>query len=754
MKGRNPIFSFNGGEISRRMEGRSDLDGVYDRAVAFMLNYVPAVEGPAMKRPGFRYIRDAMTTAAWLSRFVFNTTQAYVIEWGDLLLRFYTNGGRIEDGAGVPYELAVPYTAEEAPRVSVKQSYDRLYLAHPNHPPAMLTRVDAEQFVYSEIPLKDGPFKDFNTDKTKTVTISGAGEVGDIATVTADIPLFQAGHVGAPFIFEVEGFSSVPAWEPFRKTDTLVVGNLRRSDGKVYELVSIGGSAYTGSIEPTHTSGTEWDGSQQIIQGSETDKSGVQWKYRYDRFGVGVIQAVTSATIATVKVTRAFPVGITTYHWAHACFSKVEGWPQLVDVWGQRLVFWKGVDFAGSVTGDYFNFSPVDKSGIFAPDMGFRRRLDLADPPMWSFADKEYMLAGTASGEVVVGQINTAAGLSSDNLRADPQSSYGSREAWPVSVGTGVLFVQRGGRKIREGVFSYQQARFVGANINIYARQITRSGVNWLAFQQEPEEILWGGRGDGLLIAHPHSPEQAVKGFARVQLAADGVALSGVTIPSDDGSSDDLWILAELGDQKCIMKLADWWDEDAGLERADAVFVDYCVSYDGTQLDDAGVPLGLRQTFDVGLAHLNGRTVRVLADGIEYNDLVVVAGVLNLPKPAMKVVVGLGYKARIRLLRPEIRGVGQTTQGLRKRIARMIGRLIDSGPLAMLNSRGEKDWFFERPNSLKMDTAPPLYNGDTSNIPVGLGSDFSDAGEILSDDASPSIISLLIPTYELEELKQ
>jgi hypothetical protein len=57
-------------------------------------------------------------------------------------------------------------------------------------------------------------------------------------------------------------------------------------------------------------------------------------------------------------------------------------------------------------------------------------------------------------------------------------------------IGTSVLFVQRGARKIREAVFSYEAGRFVGANITIYARHITRTGVRWLAWQQEPEEAL------------------------------------------------------------------------------------------------------------------------------------------------------------------------------------------------------------------------------------------------------------------------
>jgi hypothetical protein len=93
------------------------------------------------------------------------------------------------------------------------------------------------------------------------------------------------------------------------------------------------------------------------------------------------------------------------------------------------------------------------------------------------------------------------------------------------------------------------------------------------------------------MICHPHSPEQQVKGFARVQLAAGATAIAGVTIPSDDGQLDELWILAELEGQKSILQLTNWWDEDLGLTRADAFFVDFGVQYDGTLIDpDTGSP--------------------------------------------------------------------------------------------------------------------------------------------------------------------
>jgi hypothetical protein len=746
---RTPIFSFNAGEISRRMEGRSDLGGVYDKAVAQMLNFVPAIEGPAMKCPGFRYVKDAHATAEWLVRFVFNVTQAYVFELGEQYVRFYTNGGRIETSPGVPFELAVPYSAAEWPRVAVWQSFDRLYLTHPEHPPAMITRTGAETFTYEVIPLINGPYQDFNTDKSKNVTWSGNGEIGGLATITAGAAIFTAsGLVGTPFIFEVHSFSDVHAWEPQVRSDDLIENtSLRRNAGKVYMCTARTGSGtgnrFTGTREPVHTEGEEWDGSGDVIVGTDNDRAGVKWKYIHDRFGAGTITEVVSTSQIKIKVTRRLPIisqTEETYKWAVGAFSDAAGWPQLVAAWNQRLIFWRGVDIAGSVTGSYFDFAPIDDSGIFADDQGFRRRMDVADPPMWLHVDKNYMLAGSASGELVVSPINAAAGLSGDNIRADAQSSYGSAEVWPCALGTGLLFVQRGGRKIRDAAFDFGQDRFVGADANIYARHVTRSGIAWLAYQAEPETLVWGGRGDGSLIVHPHNPEQEIKGFARRELAA-GTALCGVAIPSEDGSSDELWMLADLDGQKCILKLAEWWDEDAGTELADACFVDYAVSYSGAP----------QQTFSTGLAHLEGREVRILADGHQESGTVT-DGSITLRKPASKVTIGLGYAARIKLLRPEMRGA-PTLQGLRKRAVRLFARVIDTVSLIFSNGRDEER-FFDRPLDTQMDTAPPRRNGDSDNIGVGGGSAYELDFELVSDDAFPCMISMLVPTYDVEELQR
>src|SRR5207253_11104162 len=142
------------------------------------------VEGPAAKRAGFRHIRAAQVSASWLSTFIFSVTQAYVLEWVAAKLRFYTNGGRIETIPGTAYEVSIPYAAAQAPFVSGQQSYDRLYLAHRNYPPAALARTGAVTFSYAPLTLLSGPFADQNTNEAVTVSAAGTFTVGGAVTLT------------------------------------------------------------------------------------------------------------------------------------------------------------------------------------------------------------------------------------------------------------------------------------------------------------------------------------------------------------------------------------------------------------------------------------------------------------------------------------------------------------------------------------------------------------------------------------------
>lgn len=727
--------SFNGGELSPRMGGRVDT-AIYQVGVAEALNFVPTVEGAIIKRPGFETIRPARAGATWLSQFRFNLTQDYVIEWSAQTLRFYTNGERIETAPGVPFELAVPYSAAEAPFVSAQQSFDRLYLDHPNHPPARLTRTSATTFTYEVLPFTNGPFADGNADEGRTVTVS---DTSGLVTITASAAIFQEGHVGAPFRIEAADFSTIPAWEPQAKGVT--IGMMRRSEGKVY-IAASGGT--TGTVVPLHDTGTEWDG-QKLLDANDKGPFGVQWTYRHDRFGMATIASVAPGGMsATATVTRTLPDSIKdvpTFRWAHGAFSAAAGWPSVVIAWGSRLCHFKNFELLASVVGSYLNHQTHTAAGVMAGDLAFRRTLSSEDPVLWAVGDRR-LIVGTASREIAIGAINQAQAVGGDNIEAVPQSFYGSERVFPVQIGTSGVFVQRSGRKLRQAEYDFARDRYQAANMTVWCRHITKSGIVQLAFQKEPEELLIGVRGDGQMIVHPHAPEQEVKGFARIRHGG-GRVLSAVccaTDPAEGAVQDSLWVLVEHEDgSRWVERMAAWHEDEDPIEGA------FYVDSGSTIVAAAG------QTHFTGATQLAGKAVAVLAAGGVVTGVTVAGdGSFDVPAAvvpadrAYRLTVGLPYTARVTTLRPELGG-RETSQGKRQRVVRMVLRLIATTGIRIGSMGGILDNLIDRASDEHMDAPVPLFTGDTERTVSG---GWSRSGQTVfeSNAPLPATIVAAMPT--------
>lgn len=737
--------SWNGGELSPLMMGRVDT-AIYAIGAEILENFVPAIEGPVQKCPGFRRIRAAAASATWLTRFVFNTTQSYVIEGSEGKARFYTNGERIESGPSTPYEVVVPFEAGEWPALSTQQSYDRMYAAHPAHPPGVLTRTSATTFAYAEEELENGPFGDGNSNEAISVLVTGddltsGGEV----TITASAAIFQAGHEGALFQVEAYDFSDLPAWEV--GVDGNVSGTtIRRSDGKAYLAAS---SGRTGTVQPTHEEGTEWDGSGNK---DVNDKGpyGVKWTYLYDQFGIIRIDSVSPFGMeATGTVLRRVPESLQTvasWRWAHAAFSEAEGWPSHVFLWESRLCYIRGFDLFASVVGDYgggrANFQQYLSSGRLAPDLAFRYRLAIPDAPLWVKVDRVPII-GTASGEYAVNLKNPASGVQEGNLRLDKQSNYGSAQIDPVEAGTSIIYVQRGGTQLREANYNVGPDRYVSPNINRWARHIARPSLVQLGQQQMTEELLFGVRADGQLVLRSYDPEQEVKGFSRRVLGQDGAVVSAVCIPNEDGSRDDIWALCEWGGAKSVQRMADWWQ--TGADIADAYFVD----------DGASDNLDTPSATISGLDWLVGVEVAILADGaVVPRQVVPDSGTITLPFAARKRVVGRPYTARLRTLRPETRDPsGQSSTGKRKRLVNLVLRLLETSGIRIKPNveapNGRLETLLDRPTSAAMDAPQPLFTGDTDEKSVG--GEYGQDGryEIISDDPRPCFVVAAMPRLEV-----
>lgn len=89
--------SFGGGVIAPEMLGRIDLNH-YQTGLATCLNFYPLPSGPAVNRPGFQFIKEAKDGGSAATRvipFIFNTEQAYCLEFGNLYMRIHTEGSTV-----------------------------------------------------------------------------------------------------------------------------------------------------------------------------------------------------------------------------------------------------------------------------------------------------------------------------------------------------------------------------------------------------------------------------------------------------------------------------------------------------------------------------------------------------------------------------------------------------------------------------------------------------------------------------------
>lgn len=180
-------LSFNAGEWSPACWGRIDLQKRRS-ALADGRNMVPLVQGTITRRPGTWYVTTAKspTGAVRLQRFEFSTTQAYVLEFGEGYVRFYTDDGQLLD-SGVPYEVATPYSAADLPGLGFTQSADVLYIAHSNYAPKKLMRNGATDWSLVDIVFQDGPYLGQNiTDTYLSCSVSRAGAKGTLSANKAD----------------------------------------------------------------------------------------------------------------------------------------------------------------------------------------------------------------------------------------------------------------------------------------------------------------------------------------------------------------------------------------------------------------------------------------------------------------------------------------------------------------------------------------------------------------------------------------
>lgn len=698
----SPILeNFNTGEVSPLIGGRVGFDK-YPNAATILENFIPTTQGPNVRRGGFRFVNEVKNSAkkVLLVPFEFSVDQAYVLEFGDLYVRFYTWDavtkvrGILESAPGVPVEVVTPYAtadlynADGTPRLRFAQSGDFLYLAHPNYSPKILQRITATSFSLTNFEADGGPFQSLN-DTTTTVYASAA--TGSV-TLTASASIFQSGHVGSLFFLESKSVNAIPAWEV---SVSITAGQERRSDGKTYEALN---AATTGTNRPVHTEGAVFDGS-----------SGVQWQYRDPGYGWVRITAFTSATEVTATVLSRLPSqvvgsGNATTRWAYGEWSSVAGWPSCVTFFRERQVWARGRTVWFSVSAD-FNDYQTRIFGNVTADAAFTVNLSSGkiNEIQWIFPDRD-LIVGTSGGEFAVGELTNGEPLGPNNRKSSVASSFGTRAITPLRNSDSILFVLRSGRIARETFYDFTSDGYKSTDLTVLAEHITLGGLVQAVFSPDPDQIVWAIRADGALLGFTWNNEQSVRGWHRHPIGGDGIVESLAVIPAAEGDRSELWAVVRRTINGNTVRYVEYMERPyrEGDGQEDQFYVDSGLTYSGTATNTVS-----------GLDHLEGETVSVLVNGAPHPNVKVSSGAISLQLSGTVIQVGLPCPARYRSMRIEAGARDGTAQGKTKRIHKCVFRLLNTGggEYGALNG-GQMDSFIFRRPSDPMSAPVPLFSGD------------------------------------------
>lgn len=603
--------NFASGELTPLAQGRTDLTR-YGTGLRTCRNYVIRPHGCLMNRAGLIYAATTRNSGAKKSRlvpFVFSTSQAYMLEFSEGFMRAYSNGVMV--GA----EVATPYLESDLDSLQWAQSADVLTLTLQRLPQYEVRRTSlVPVFTVTQASYTEGPFLTQNVDTTITVSASA---ISGAITLTASSGIFSASHVGGLFRLEQQNVDDVNPWEPTKVIETGAaspVGLLRRNDGKTYQCtapVPPGGTVNTatGSIPPTHDSGTAKDGDGNKVA-SFADIVGVSWLYLDSGFGIVRITGFASPTVVTGTVVRQLPTTVIAHAsslWSFGAWSPAQGYPTTVTYFQDRLFFAgttgqpQGV--WASKTGLYTNFGvsvPSEDDDALTFFLNARQINAISD-----LIPLESLLAVTSSG---VWQITdgTDEVLTPSTVGFKPQNQIGGApNVRSAIVGDSAIYPQLDRRRVRDLLFSFQTNKFLGTELSMLAEHLFPFGtaITRVEYAQYPFSLLHVIRDDGVMPTLSYLREQDVIGWGPWD--TNGIIEDQCSILENNLTSTYLIVRRTVNGNsvRYIERFAN--REFSSIN--DAFFVDAGASYDGR------APTGVTMILTGGSTWLLGETLTLTA---------------------------------------------------------------------------------------------------------------------------------------------
>lgn len=713
-----------------RLLGRPDLTK-YHNGAKTLKNVLIFKTGGVARRPGMGCYLFAKYPdhAARLVSFIYNVNQAYILEFGDVYLRFWKPGGiQVETSPGslVPYELVTPYIGTDIFNLSFQQSADTLYIGgipdatrrhNPtDYPPMKLVRIADNNWQLSQINFLPPPSEERPRAFNANLTINST--TGTSVSGQADQPIWLVGDKNCQILSgagrgilldaDVGGrLFTINILDPFPST-FLQSGQwlLKGSPSAALDF---------NRSRPEHAQVT----ASTDVQAFRPEDVG---KFILGYGGCVQITQVVDANnivgeilsiLRDAPASPADPDPIIAGNWTleSPAWDFTTGFPKAPLFHEERLLWARKEDIWGSVTSDFENHAPgsADDDAIH-----YALSSNTIDWTEWLLSD-DRLYIGTAGGvHAMTGSGNNdGEPLTPNPPRRRRISSARCSSIPPILIDHAIIFPERALRQLKELRYDLQSDSMRPYELTDLNEVILQSGVKQMAFQQVPDPRLWIVRNDGKVVTLTYYRNEDVLGWSLIETQAFAIPSLAI-IPSADGSTEEVWV--------SVQRIF-----DGQLVQIIEVFID------GLQTDCATVFSPVAGTTQISnLNRFANTAVKVFVNGAAQADKVVSeSGVVTLDRPTAagdSVEVGLQFFHEITTMPPEIPGA-PTIQGMPKRWVDLFVRVLNSKN-AVIN--GTPIEFLSGGDP--MDAAPPAYTGDKRVTDFGISTD----GTItIKDDRGP-----------------
>jgi hypothetical protein len=707
------LTNFTGGELSPRLDGRNDL-AKYASGCKTLQNMVVYPHGSAARRPGTTFVAEVKTSSAFtrLIPFEFSTTQTYILEFGDLYIRFYKDSGAILES-----NKTITAITKANPGVVTSASHgfangDTVVISGV----VGMTQVNGKRFKVASVATNTFALQDVdgnNVNTTSYTTYTSGGVANRVYTLTttyetadlADLKFAQSADVM---------YICHPDFPPRKLSRTghtsWTITNVDFSNGPFLDH-----NITTTTLNPSH----RLAGQSTTVTASST--TGINDGNGFTSADIGrlvhfddghfEITSITSTTVVVGTVIKTFTASSASTDWALGAWSEYTGYPSCVTFYEQRLVF-AGTEHQPqtlffSKSGDYENMDDAYHDTIADDDAIIYTIASNQVNAIRFLSATRTLIVGTVGGEFSVSGGGTDDPVSPTNILIKKQSNHGCANIDAIPVGNVTLFLQRAKRKIRELAYNFDVDGYVAPDMTILAEHISESGIKSMSYQQEPNQLIWCVREDGRLVCLTYQREQQVVAWHQHIFGGafgTGIAVceSIATIPTDDKEYQS-WVIIKRtinGVTRRYVEYINQFDFDQ-TDNTNFNFLDSQLSYSGSAT-----------TTITGLEHLEGQVVSVLANGSTHPDRTVSGGSITLARSSTKVKVGLKYTSLLQTMRIDAGSQNGTSQAKTKRIYNITVRLYESVGVEVGSDLNNMEAIPFRSSANPMDQAIPVFTGD------------------------------------------